>query len=404
MRTFVLGASRIIYLAAMGVAFFAAATRADPAELGVYALAASYAAIVGIALNAGLDRVVFIRAVEHPTAPLGAAVRRARLLGTGLVVLVVVASGAQPAVLGAAAVVITRLRLMDLEAVSLGRGHAHLVSTATLANAAIGAPLTIAAAPLGADWLLWASAAGNAVAVAVLSTGRPSEPAGQPLTPIALADAWQFAAISLVGVLYLRGGMSLLPLRGISAAEIASFAVAFKAFEFVVAARGALVQKLAADLITRGSEASTRAVTAAVAGLGIVLSVAGLASARILDGLGVLGDYAGVWGLVGLVAACAPLIMSHAVTSAFVYSRPGRVVLLRDSAILAGVALSAVFLAAGTGIGWVVAVTCAMEYCSFIVFAWRFRDEGFDLRLSIVVTPLLASVVPLAAWGALSWT
>ena len=395
-----LGVARVAYLAAVGAAFFGAAMRADPSQMGIFAIASAYAAMAAVAVNFGIDRMVLIRIAENPTSLAQGPMLRARRIPAFVVVVLAAAlAAAAPRFLGAAAIIVTRLILNDLEAVALGRDRTGMVTAATLINGVVTGVGTVVVAPWGFSPLLWASAAGNALAVLVLVGGSRLEGGSAQIPPITWRECWPFGLMAVVGVIYLRCGMVVLAPRGVPAAAIASFAVAFKSFEILVAIRGALVQRMATKIIHSRSEFSlVSGFSRQLVPLSIGLGLAGIGAAGLCDWLGVLSAYPGVWRLVAIVAATAPLVMSHAVTSALIFSRQGTATTFLDSCFLAALALGAVTVAAGGGIDLVMLVTCVMEFCSFALFAMRFRAE-WNARTWTLIWPVAASAALLPVWG-----
>ncbi|MEV8204355.1 hypothetical protein [Streptomyces sp. NPDC079189] len=396
MRGIGLGSARVSYLLMSGAAFFVAALRADPSEMGRFALASGYAGIAVVVLDMGLSRVVLLKFVVGPRgADAIAQIVRVRapiyvLLAALLLVLALVG----PELTGAAGIVASRLALGDVEALNIACRCSMAASIASLVNGLITMIGLIVAGPYGSAAMLWASVLGNLMALAVLGASawdaRPDSREGAER--LRWQDAWAFGLMAVVGVVYLRSSIAVLGPIGVLAILIASFAIAFKLFELIVAMRGALVQRLVVELASAADPVPL--MRQSILQISVVSGSAGLLAVLVTLGLragSLLGGYPQLWDLALVVAASTPLIMSHCVTSAWVYSRSGSAATLQDSVLLALVAFTAAALGALVDLRLVMVATCVMEYVSFLAFSRRVGPK-FLQSTRTWMPPLLSSL------------
>lgn len=402
-----LGVARSVYLVCVGVAFFAAASLSSSREMGVFALASAYGSIATAIVNLGVDRIALLRAAERPSRQVSHAVIRARRPSIILCTVGTAILGFwNPGMLGAAAITVTRVAVNDAEAVAIGRAETRPVTIATLANAALTSVATIAAARSGHVALLWASASGNVVALVILLAALRKAAARQPSVevsrPIPWSQVWPYGLMAVAGVIYLRGGFAIMPVRGITAKDAASYALAFKAFELIIAMRGAIVQRASASIATAGRTTEELLVSLSrSAALGATaMGIAGIAAAVVGRQVGLLSSYPHVWSIVVVVGSFAPLIMSHTLTSAIIFSHTGQVQTLFESIGLSIFALLVIAVAAPDGPTPVMAVTCGMEFVSFLYFWMRFKRAGSPLSSLTIMWPV-GAFVPLALIGGL---
>ncbi|MFJ3304685.1 hypothetical protein ACIPSA_16470 [Streptomyces sp. NPDC086549] len=396
MRGIGLGSARVGYLVMSGAAFFVAALRADPAEMGRFALASAYAGIAVVVLDMGLSRVVLMKFAVRPRGSdaMAQIVRVRAPVYALLAALLLVLARAVPDLTGAAGLVASRLALGDVEALNIAGRRSTATAIATLVNGLITMAGLVLAAPHGVAAMLWASVLGNLVALTVLVVSAwDARPDARASTErLRWQDAWAFGLMAVVGVVYLRSSIAVLGPIGVLAVRIASFAVAFKLFELIVAMRGALVQRLAVDLATTADPVPL--MRQSILQISVVSGSAGLLAVLVTLGLrtgSLLGGYPQLWDLALVVAASTPLIMSHCVTSAWVYSRSGSVAALLDSVLLALVAFTGAALGALVDLRLVMFATCVMEYVSFLAFSRRVRPT-FLRSTRTWMPPLLTSL------------
>jgi hypothetical protein len=400
-----LGLSRVIYLALLGASFFACAFLAEPAEMGKFAIATAYAGIAVVALEFGVGRQVLVEvATVGPSRPLVRALVRWRAVAVAFILFgSAMTLAVAPSYLGAYVIVATRLAISDMEAVLIPTGNLGTVSIATLSNGVVTAAASLLAATQGHEALLYAAATGNIVGGIILavaarrksqsSRGRPNP--GQEGISLRLSAVWPFGLMSIIGLIYLRSGIAILKPLGVSDAALASFAIASRGFDTVVAMRGALVQRLAVSLArVKDSNSLLTAFTKKLLIASVIAGIAGVFLSWVCQRAELLAQYPHLWLMTAIVAALCPAIMSHAATSAWLFSRPGNRRNVFLSAALAMASLFAVVVGVTrVGIVGVMFAMCVMELVSFWIFAKSFgHDFLFALRRSWLW--LLACLAP----------
>ncbi len=381
-----LGIARVCYLALVGLGFLWAAERGVPAEIGYYSLAVSVGAIATVILQYGIDRMLLVELSDTAEMTVSSWKVWLRRRSISLVVALsalVVSLFFLPIGVPVTILVLSRILLSDFENIAIPSGKMRLVACATLVNGIVSGCAIAAAGTSGAVMLAWASTLGNLVGLIVispallLSTRAIStrfKKDGDLAAPIKLSwhASLPFAGMAISATVYQRADLGVMGLLGVTAAQLAAYAIALRAFEAVVAFRGALVQHHASNSLSRNRDAAqflqwSKRLCLAATGAGLSIIVAAI----LFRNLGILSDYGNIWTLVAIIGVGTPLIASHTLTSTWIYSNRGSYATMSVSIGLA--TLSVLMTCGAMVLGGVALVTVAAtvkEYVSFLVF-WK---------------------------------
>lgn len=408
-----LGISRVIYLGLVGIGFLLAAQVGDPAEIGTYSLVVAVTAIVTVVAQAGIDRLLLVE-VSQLSAAQHFSWRvwwQRRIYSVILIVVCAIPAAIVDRIaIPAAFLILSRLILGDLENIGLGRKITNLVAQSTLANGIISAVAIALAGQHSASTLVWASSVGNVVASCIIICSMrkriPDDVAGDGQLTLRWAQAMPFAGMAVAAAVYQRADLTMMGLFGLGIAQLAGYAIALRAFEALVAFRGAVVQHEATKWANQDTSSErvriwSAKICAACIGLGFLVILVSLNVPR----TGLLSQYEGLWTLVAVIGIGTPLIGSHTVTSTWIYSKPGS---YRTMGLSVALSCMSIILTIGAiligGIIGVAAAASIKEYVSYLAFRKILPSNGINLRAALEVlmwpaaTLVLCGVYLIGRW------
>ena len=299
--------------------------------MGKFAVASAYAGMAAVGLEFGVGRqlLVEVSRTGPSRAVLLAILKWRGPIAAALFVGALIAATSAPSYLGVFLICATRIAVGDLEVLLIAEEKIRPVVVATMANALVTAGATLMAAPHGHEWLLYASGLGNAIAAIVLGSAVVGVGLSASTTPssrlLPVRQVWPFAAMALIGLIYLRSGIAVLKPLGVPDSAIASFAISSRLFDTIVAMRGGLVQRAAVQLSSSSAAYNlVDAISSRIYVLSVAAAVAGVSASLVAAKLDFLDQYPDLWPMLAVTAASTPLIMSHSLTSAWLFSQPGR--------------------------------------------------------------------------------